>query len=150
MKTIPIVFAFDNRFEMPAGVCLTSLLENAAPDTFYDIFILHGSESDFSSSRLNSLPGVYPNCRLTFRDVEGAFSGAHEIRGITEATYYKLIVPDVLPEYDKVLYSDVDVVFREDQARRWTTAPPSGRRPVNMWPRSASTRPGAISTQATS
>lgn len=117
MKTVPIVFAFDNRFEMPAGVCLTSLLENAAPDTFYDIFILHGSGSDFSSSKLNDLPGVYPNCRLTFRDVEGAFSGAHEIRGITEATYYKLVVPDVLPEYDKVLYSDVDVVFREDQAR---------------------------------
>ena len=117
MKVIPIVFAFDRRFEMPAGVCLTSLLENASDGTCYDIYVLHGSEDDFSDSRLNLLPERYPNCKLTFRDVEGAFSGAHQIRGITEATYYKLVIPDILPEYDKVLYSDVDVIFREDLSR---------------------------------
>ena len=45
MKTVPILFTFDQSLLMPAGVCLTSLLESAEPDTFYDIFIIHGPGS---------------------------------------------------------------------------------------------------------
>ena len=114
MATIPILFTFDKGLEMPAGVCLTSLLENAEKDTFYDIFILHGPGVDFRNSKLNDLTGKYGNCRLTFRKVEGEFVGGYEIRGIPETAYYRLISPDLIPEYDKILYSDVDVIFRED------------------------------------
>lgn len=114
MQTVPILFTFDQSLEMPAGVCLTSLLENAAPETFYDIFILHGPQCDFSRSRLNELPGRYGNGKLTFRKVEGEFVGGYEIRGIPETAYYRLISPELIPEYDKFLYSDVDVIFRED------------------------------------
>ena len=121
MKTVPIIFCFDTSFEMPAGVCITSLLESAAPDTFYDIFILHSPESDFSGSALNLLPGKYGNCRITFRKVDGEFIGGYEVRGIPEITYYKLISPEIIPEYDKFLYSDVDVIFREDMTRYYET-----------------------------
>lgn len=102
---------------MPAGVALTSLLESAAADTFYDIFILHAPGCDFSGSALSRLPERYPNCRLTFRKVEGEFVGAYEIRGIPETAYYRLLAPEIIPEYDKILYSDVDVIIREDLAR---------------------------------
>lgn len=114
MAAIPILFTFDESLEMPAGVCITSLLDNASEETFYDIFVLHGPEFDFSGSKLNDLPGKYGNCRLTFRTVEGEFVGGYEIRGIPETAYYRLISPELIPEYDKILYSDVDVIFRED------------------------------------
>lgn len=114
MNPIPILFTFDQSLEMPAGVCMTSLLEQAAPDTFYDIFVLHGPDCDFSQSLLNRLPEIYNNCRLTFRKVVGEFVGGYEIRGIPETAYYRLISPELIPEYDKLLYSDVDVVIRED------------------------------------
>lgn len=114
MAAIPILFTFDESLEMPAGVCITSLLDNASDETFYDIFVLHGPEFDFSGSKLNDLPGKYGNCRLTFRTVEGEFVGGYEIRGIPETAYYRLISPELIPEYDKILYSDVDVIFRED------------------------------------
>ena len=114
MATIPILFTFDQALEMPAVVCLTSLLENAGKETFYDIFILHGPGCDFSRSLLHELPKIYGNCRLTFRKVEGEFVGGFEIRGIPETAYYRLIAPDLIPEYDKILYSDVDVIFLED------------------------------------
>lgn len=114
MKTIPIVFAFDKNIEMPAGVAITSLLSSAAEDTFYDIFILHSDKIDFSSSLINRLPGHFPRCRINFRAVKDEFVGGFEIRGITETCYYRLLIPELIPEYDKILYSDVDVVFRED------------------------------------
>lgn len=114
MRTIPILFTFDQSLEMPAGVAITSLLENADPETFYDIFILHNPDCDFSGSLLNTLPEKFPNCKMTFRKVEGEFVGSYEIRGIPETAYYRLISPEIIPEYGKLLYSDVDVVIRED------------------------------------
>ena len=117
MTRVPILFTFDQSLEMPAGVCLTSLLEHADESTFYDIFILHGPACDFSRSLLNKLPEVFGNCRITFREVVGEFEGGYEIRGIPETAYYRLISPELIPEYDKFLYSDVDVIFREDLSR---------------------------------
>ena len=100
---IPILFTFDQSLEMPAGVCMTSLLEHADEGTFYDIFVLHGPACDFSRSMLNKLPEVFGNCRITFRKVVGEFEGGYEIRGIPETAYYRLISPELIPEYDKIL-----------------------------------------------
>ena len=114
MSIVPILFTFDQSFEMPAVVCMTSLLSNAKPGTFYDIFVLHGPDADFSKSCLQDLPKQFGNCRMTFRTVKGEFVGGYEIRGIPETAYYGLMSPELIPEYEKYLYSDVDVIFRED------------------------------------
>jgi lipopolysaccharide biosynthesis glycosyltransferase len=114
MKKIPIVFCFDDNLEMPAGVCLTSLLLNAKEGTFYDIFILHSEKATFPTGRLNELPDKYKNCRITYRCVGDEFKNAFEIRGITIAAYYRLLIPDLIPEYDKIMYHDTDVIFRND------------------------------------
>lgn len=116
MRIVPIVFCFDDNLELPAGVCISSLLLHAAPNTFYDIFILHSDECRFPVGRLNQLPLHYGNCRINYRTVGREFEQAFEIRGITVAAYYRLLIPELIPEYDKVLYSDVDVIFRDDLA----------------------------------
>lgn len=117
MNIIPLVFCFDDSLELPAGVCLTSLLENANDNTFYEIFILHSDYNSFHLNRsLKQLENKYPNCRITFRSVGNSFKGAYEIRGITTAAYYRLLIPELIPEYDKIMYHDVDVIFRRDLA----------------------------------
>lgn len=115
MNTIPILFTFDQTLLMPAGVCISSLLVNADPDTFYDIFILHKEGCDFSE--LRKLEQRFSNFRLTCREVKGEFVGAYEIRGIPETAYYRLLAPELITEYDKLLYSDVDVIIREDLSK---------------------------------
>lgn len=114
MITIPIAFAFDCNLIFPASVCLSSLLENANDETFYDIYILHSRDEDIERSELNRLPLFYTNCRIQYRTVDGFFDSAYEIRGITTPAYYRLLIPELIPEYDKVIYSDVDVIFRMD------------------------------------
>lgn len=117
MRTIPVLFTFTDNLVLAAGVCITSLLENAAPDTFYDIFILHSPECHFEDTLLPRITECYPNSRITFRKVENEFQGAFEIRGIPQTAYYRLLAPELIPEYDKLIYSDVDVVFREDMGK---------------------------------
>lgn len=114
MNTIPIVFAFDNNLILPACVCISSLMLNAKEDTFYDIFILHSSKIKLEKEELDKLTFYYKNCRIKYIEVDGTFDNAFEIRGITAATYYRLLIPELIPEYDKVIYSDVDVIFRSD------------------------------------
>lgn len=112
--TIPIVFAFDKNLVMPACVCISSLLMNAKKDTSYDIFILHPANQSMTQTDLVKLPEYYDNCKLTFRPVGNEFDNAFEIRGITTPAYYRLLIPEIIPEYDKIIYSDVDVIFRRD------------------------------------
>lgn len=111
---IPILFTFDDKLVMPACVCMTSLLENANPDTFYDIFVIHSDRFDFNKTILAELPKHYSNCNITFIPISGEFVGGYEIRGIPETCYYRLISPEIIKEYDKILYSDIDVIFRSD------------------------------------
>lgn len=114
MTIVPVAFAFDNNFVMPACVCISSLLMNADEDTFYDIFILHSSSGCPDKAKLGQLQAAFPKCRLCFRQVPDVFDKAFEIRGVTASTYYRLLIPEVITEYDKIIYSDVDVIFRQD------------------------------------
>lgn len=114
MNTIPIVFAFDNNLVMPACVSITSLLTNAKPDTFYDIYILFPEKEELDKENFNKLTEQFPNCHIQYRTVGNIFDNAFEIRGITTPAYYRLLIPELIPEYDKIIYSDVDVIFRED------------------------------------
>lgn len=114
MKIIPIAFAFDNNLMWAARICLYSLLKNANDDTFYDIFILTSSKGLLATHSLDQLNDHYQNFRLNYRSVDSTFDYSYQIRGITPATYYRLMIPDYILEYDKIIYSDVDVIFRED------------------------------------
>lgn len=114
MNKVPIVFAFDTNLVFPACVCLSSLLMNAEPTTFYDIFILHAKEEDIKKEKFDLLTQHYKNCRIRFREVDNRFSNSFEIRGITTPAYYRLVIPELIPEYDQIIYSDVDVIFRRD------------------------------------
>lgn len=114
MRTIPILFTFDDKLVLPACVCVSSLLQNAAPDTFYDIFIIHSDKYDLQHTDVAKITEYFKNCRMTFRPISGEFVGGYEIRGIPETCYYRMLAPELIPEYDKILYSDVDVIFRDD------------------------------------
>lgn len=114
MNRVPIAFAFDNNLVMPACVCISSLMMNASEDTFYDIFILYPRATGLNRDMLDRLPLHYPNCKISYREVDDTFASAFEIRGITTPAYYRLLIPELIPEYDTVVYSDVDIIFRMD------------------------------------
>lgn len=52
------------------------------------------------------------NSALYFKTVYGEFQDAHVERGIPRTAYYRLLIPWLLPQYDRVIYSDVDIIFK--------------------------------------
>lgn len=121
MTNVPIAFAFDSNLVLPACICIFSLLENAGEDTFYDIFILHSKDRPVDHTDLNKIPVRHHNCRINYRLVDSVFDSAFEIRGITTPAYYRLLIPELIPEYDKIIYSDVDMIFRIDLSKLYQT-----------------------------
>lgn len=121
MNIIPIAFAFDNNLILPACICISSLLMNAKENTFYDIFILHSANTVLNKDKLNKIPEFYKNCKIQYIKVDNTFDNAFEIRGITAATYYRLLIPELIPQYDKIIYADVDIIFRMDLSALYNT-----------------------------
>lgn len=115
MNTIPIVLTFDNNMSLPAAVCICSFMMSAKEDTFYDFFVLHADPRP-EITGLDKIVATYPNMDIHFRSVGDSFSGSYEIRGITTAAYYRLLSPELIPEYDRVIYADVDMIIRLDMA----------------------------------
>ena len=42
---IPVVFAFDDNYALPASIAIQSLLDSKRPSTKYEIIVVHGGLS---------------------------------------------------------------------------------------------------------
>ena len=119
MKQIPIFFTFDRYYAVPAAVAFYSLLRHAAPLYQYNLYVLHTSIPQAIQKRLTRLVKRFPNADLQFVDVSH-FDGQGDIgqgkSHFSKEIYYKLIAAEIFPQYDRILCSDVDVVFTGDIA----------------------------------
>ena len=115
MANIPIVFCFDSRIILGASVAIKSLIDCAKDSTYYDIRIFH---SDLNLNAQKNISKLVENTKhnIAFHYINPElFKGApHNNGSWTELVYYRLLIPEILREYDKVIYSDVDVLFKGD------------------------------------
>lgn len=115
MANIPVVFCFDSRIILGASVAIKSLIDCAKETTNYDIRIFH---SDINLKDQKNISALAENTRhnIFFHYINpDLFKDAPKNKGSwTEIVYYRLLAPEILKEYDKVIYSDVDVLFKGD------------------------------------
>ena len=127
MIEIPIIFAIDDNVVVPCAVTITSLLLNANPDTGYVISILYEEKSLSFSNRVliqEAFKG-FEKASIGFVDVGDVFSDVPEMRRVTKATYFRLLIPELFPQFDKVIYSDIDIVFQRDLSAVYRTSFPN-------------------------
>ena len=122
MTNIPVVFCFDSRIILGASVAIKSLIDCAKDTTTYDIRIFH---SDINLKDQKNISKLTENTRhnIAFHYINpDIFKNAPKNKGSwTEIVYYRLLIPEILKEYDKVIYSDVDVLFRGDLEELYLT-----------------------------
>lgn len=112
-KMTPIVIAFTPNYFIPAAVTLKSLLDATAPDRGYEVICL--VTEDIPQRQQEKLDAL-GNGRLRFRyiNLKGRLGDVYTDPRYSEAASYRLLLPELLPEYDKVAYIDCDVVVRND------------------------------------
>jgi len=130
MKNIPIFFTFDNNYVVPAAVAFDSLLEKAKDGVFYDMYVLHHDITEENQKLLNSIVARWGNARLTFKDTgeflrddwDSTFNSGtskNEVNQFTVDTVIRCFAARYFPQFDKIIYSDVDVVFMDDISELW-------------------------------
>ena len=112
---IPCVYSTDNSYVYPTLVSITSLLQNAKK-TFYEIYILHNFNlTEEYKNILKSVEKKYPkNCKLIFLDMGNKFQGEKIDERRKVPTYFRLELPNLLPNINKIIYLDGDTLIFED------------------------------------
>lgn len=109
----PIVIAFTPNYFVPAATTLKSILDSSAPEAKYEVICLVSEEIPVRQQQLlMRMAGE----RMVFRYVKlaGSMDGAYVDPRYSEAASYRLLLPEILPDYDMVIYIDCDVIVRND------------------------------------
>lgn len=110
---INVCLACDNNYSKYAGVVIASILSNANPTDNLEFFILDGGISDEQKEKIYSLKSIN-DCNINFIKIDDSlFEDYKKIKTlayITIATYYRLKLPSLLPNVDKIIYLDCDTI----------------------------------------
>jgi lipopolysaccharide biosynthesis glycosyltransferase len=116
LKTNPIniAFCFDENFWMQAGVTITSLLCTAEEKCCYNIYcVVPASMNQTKKNILKAQVKKYsPLSMINFLTVTNQLDGVES--AIKRAVCCRLLLPNLLPDLDKIIYTDVDLIFNDD------------------------------------
>lgn len=117
-EVIPIFFAVDDVYIPFLAVALQSLIDNASDKNYYSIKILYTNISEENQAKINKYQRE--NVDIEFVDLNYYINKVKDklyTRDYYSATtYFRLFIPDLYPQYDKVLYLDSDIVVLSDIA----------------------------------
>ncbi len=118
---IPIAFAFDKNYLIPAGACLYSLLESIAKVNKKIRYTLHAlvvglNEED--TAKLNQITEPFKEfVVLEVKDIESFLDAIPNpfdedfTKRFSKMVLVKYFLADLFPKYSKMVWSDVDVIF---------------------------------------
>ncbi len=118
LDTIPIVVSPDNNYVIPTYVMLHSLIKYKSPQDNYDIIVLANELTEENTYLMKSLEKNSTGVAIRFLSVNEAFSNTEiHLKHTTIATMYRLLLPQLLPEYNKCIYIDGDALICDNIAQ---------------------------------
>jgi len=115
---IPIVFICDDHYATPTGVAITSLLCNKNENTRYEITVLG---RQLSQENIRLLSSLSPDVHVLACDERKSAPYANTHVYVSEAALLKFDIPQLLPQWDKILYLDSDVLILDDLTKLYST-----------------------------
>lgn len=119
-KIIPVAMISDNNFIMPTCVAITSLIQTKLEETSYDIFILMAECQESSEKKIRMLEQKGCSIHIVRVSLE-KYKDIKQLAHISRACLLKFDLCDLIPQYDKILYMDGDVVVRGDLSSLYDT-----------------------------
>lgn len=113
-ETIPVCFVTDESYAKYMGVTITSILKNSEYDN-YTFYILDKGIKPKTKSRLKRI--CANKAKIKFIDVTKFSSRFDSLKQkasyISKSSYYKFAIAELLPDLDKVIYLDSDLIIKK-------------------------------------
>lgn len=121
-KEIPLVFATDDNYAPFLSVAIRSIIDNASTDYYLKVYILNTGLCEENKKRLVKIAEeMSDDISVEYVDVADRMDelgGKTHLRDYyTNAIYYRIFIPSLFPQYEKVLYVDCDMVFLDDVSK---------------------------------
>ena len=117
-----IFFAINRTYIQHLCVAMTSILVNN-PDAYMHFNVISNDLDDDGKRKLEKLKKYYDNFDITYFEVEGTkFENLKlNIGYISQQTYYRYIIPELVSDMDKALYLDADLIVNQSLKDLWET-----------------------------
>lgn len=112
---INICLSSDNNYAQHLAVTIASILKNKKEADEFSFLILDGDISDEHKAKISSLKSIH-DFDIEFVKVDNSLFANCPIQDWTHlsiVTYYRLVLPVIKPEWDKIIYLDCDIVVRD-------------------------------------
>lgn len=123
-ELVPVVFSTDDNYIPYLDVAIASLIANASPDYAYRLIVLNTGlkPENIAKVKQNERPGV----AIDFVDITPYVAqikaSLKNVYHFSVATYYRLFIASLFPQYDKIIYLDCDLVVLGDISELYRTA----------------------------
>ena len=118
-QVVPIFFAADDGYSPFLAVSIQSLVEHATEENQYVIKILYTNISEENQRKISKYKRE--NISIEFVDlnyyIEKIKDKLYTRDYYSKTTYFRLFIPNLYPQYDKVLYLDSDITILSDVAK---------------------------------
>lgn len=115
IKKINICFVTDDNYVQHVGVAIASILQNADDDEYFDFYIFDDGIKEINKDKLNTFNSSKVSVKyVDLSGIQHDFSTLKQtVPYISKTSYYKFIIADSLPDIDKIIYLDGDLVVKE-------------------------------------
>ena len=119
---ISVSFSVSDNYSQHLAVALTSFLVNN-PGSRFVFHVLHRNITEQNQSRIRELEQTYRNCEIKFHQIDASafekFPIPKELEHVTQETFYRYVLPEILDNEERTIYSDVDVLCVGDLKPLW-------------------------------
>ncbi len=118
LNEIPVFFAVDDTYIPFLAVSLQSLIDNSSEENKYIIKILFTKVAEENKLKIKKYEKQnvkidFVNLNKQLEEVQGKL---YTRNYFSNTTYFRLFIPELYPQYDKVLYLDSDTTILSDVA----------------------------------
>lgn len=117
MVEIPIVMTTDNNYVIQTSVTILTILENKGNKTEFIFYILNDGKLTAESKQIIETIACTNSSRVYFLTVDiSLFADAATMGHIPVSSYYRLLISEMLPGFDKCIFIDGDTLVKIDIA----------------------------------
>lgn len=115
---VPVVLSANDKFTPYLDVMIQSMVANASEGRNYDLIVLYNDISEKNQGLIRRAAQNHTNISIRFARVCEYFETGELFvdQHLSVETYYRLIIPEIMPGYHKILYLDCDMVVDHDVA----------------------------------